>query len=546
MKTTLSERDGNTVKLAVEVSSEELREAFDNRLRQLAREVRLPGFRPGKAPVAMVRQRLGDETILIDAVDESMSGWLIDAMAELGLEAVDRPQVDLDDEIPALDKPLGFKATVTVMPEVILGEYKGVKVTQDPVAVEDSEVDAQMERLRNEFAELRPVADRGVQKGDFIAADLRVALDGKPVEDLEATDYVFEVGGGHVFEEVEAQVIDMQVDEEKTFPVELPAAYPEDLGGKTVDFTIKVKDVKERELPPLTDKWASEISEFATLLELRQEIRSKMQTGKENAAQQRFIAMALRAAVDNAEVDLPDVMVRSRAEDMLADFKRSLESQGGTLEGYTQAADTTVEKIVEDMKPQAADHVKTGLVLSAIAEAEELTATDEEVSAMVAQMAAATRTDAKALERKLLKSGRFEDLREQIVRDKAVDFIAKNAVSQPPEPIDFTIPESVKAAVAEQQDASEKAVGDSVAVEAPAEEPAVAGGESHVEAAPEAEEPRAETVAAEAEEPAAAAEAKEPAAAEEPAAVAEAKEPVATEEPAVAADTPTENPAESS
>jgi len=476
VKTTLSERDGNTVKLTVEVSSEELQEAFDARLRRLSREARLPGFRPGKAPTAMVRRRLGDETILIDAVEERMSGWFSGAMAELGLEAVDHPQIDLEGELPELDKPLGFKATVTVMPEVALGEYKGLKVPKEPVVVEDSEVDTQMDRLRNEFAELRPVTGRGVQKGDFIAADLRATLDGKPVEDLEAGDYVFEVGGERVFAEVEEQVVNMSIDEERTFPVVLPAAFPDDLGGRTVDFTVRVKDIKERELPPLTDKWASEISEFATLLELRQEIRNQIRAGKERAAQQRFIAEALQTAVDNTQVDLPEVMVRNQAEEMLADFKRSLESQGGTLEGYLQAAETTVEQIIETMKPRAANTVKTGLVLDAVAKAEGLEATDEEVSALIAQMAAATRTDVKALENRLRKNGRIEPLREQIVRDKAVDFIAGSAVAEEPAPLDFSIPESVKAAMAAKSASADAPGADSPAAaeaEAPARDQAV-------------------------------------------------------------------------
>jgi len=483
VKTTLSERDGNTVKLAVEVSSDELREAFDNRLKQLAREAHLPGFRPGKAPAAMVRQRLGDESILIDAIEESMSGWFAEAVTELGLDPVDRPDIELDDEeIPELDKPLSFKATVTVMPEVVLGDYKGVKVAKDRVEVEDSEVDTQMERLRNEFAELRPVSDRVVQKGDFIAADLRVTLDGEPVEDLEANDFLFEVGGGRVFDEVEEQAVGMNAEEEKTFPVTLPDAMPGELAGKTVEFTLKVKEIKEKELPPLTDKWSSEISEFPTLLELRQEIRSKIQEGKERAAEQRFTAMALQAATDNAEVDLPDVVVRGQAEEMLADFRRSLESQGGTLDGYVDATGVSVEQILEEMKPQAANNVKTSLMLDAVAKAEGLEADDEEVTAMIGQMAAATRSDAKSLESRLRKSGRIEALREQIVRDKAVEFITKNAEAEEPPLIDFAA--SVEA-FKEEVAAAEAAAGESES-ETPAEPEASAAAED-VEAVAEAE-----------------------------------------------------------
>lgn len=467
MKTTLSERDGNTVKLAVEVSSDELREAFDARLKQLSREAQFPGFRPGKAPAVMVRQRLGDEAILVDAVEEAMSGWFIAAMAELGLNPVDRPEIELDDDdLPSLDKPLGFKAAVTVMPDVVLGEYKGVKAPKDPAEVEDSEVDNQMERLRNEFAELRPVSGRAVQKGDFITADLRATLDGQPAEDLEASDFVFEIGGGRVFEEVEEQVVGMNADEEKTFPLTLPEALPSELAGKTVDFTIKVKEIKEKELPPLTDAWTSQISEFATLLELRQEIRSKIKEGKEHAAEQQFTAAAVKAATDNVEIDLPDVVVREQAEEMLADFRRSLESQGGTLESFVAASGVTEEQIIEDMKPQAANNVKTSLVLDAIAKAEGLEATDEEVSAVIGQMAAATRADAKSLEARLRKSGRVEALREQILRDKAVEFIAKNAVAEAPALAEEPAPAGEPEAAAPEKTAPKKAKKAAAAEEA--------------------------------------------------------------------------------
>jgi trigger factor len=426
VKTTLSERDGNTVKLEVEVSSEELQEAFNAHLKRLSREVHIPGFRPGKAPAAMVRQRLGDEAVLVEAVEESMGDWFASAAAELGIDPVDRPEIELNDEIPEMDKPLGFKATVTVMPEVVLGEYKGLKVPKNPVAVSDEEVDRQMDRLRDEFSQLRPAGDRPVQKGDFVTADLRATLDGKPIEELEATDFVFEVGGGRVFPVVEEQVVGMNVGEERTFPLELPDGLPEDMAGKTADFTVSLKEIKEKELPALTDEWTSEVSEFATVIELRQEIRNKILFGREHASEQHFRDLAIQAAADNAVIDLPDVLVRGHVEEMLGDFKRSLESQGGSLEGYVAASGASVEQIIEDMKPQAANNVKTWLVLDAIVKAEGLEATDEEVRAIVGQMAAANKMDAKALEKMLDQGRRLGSLKEQILREKAADLIAKN------------------------------------------------------------------------------------------------------------------------
>ena len=436
MKTTLSERDGNTVKLAVEVSSEELQEAFTARLRQLGREVRLPGFRPGKAPLTMVRQRVGDEVILVDAVEEAMPAWFAKAAAELGLQPVDRPEIKLDgeDQIPELDKPLGFTASVTVMPEVVLGEYKGVEAAKEPSDAKDEEVDSQMDRLRNEFAELRPVSGRPAQTGDFVTVDFHATLDGETVEGLEATDFVFDLGGNRMFPDVEQQVMGMSTGEEKTFPFAVPEGFPDDLGGKTVDFSIALKEVKEKVLPPLTDLWVSEISEFPTLLELRQEIRSKISVGKANSSDQLFKARAIKAAADNATMELPEVVVREQAQEMLADFVRSIESQGGSLQGYIEATGTSLEQMIEDMKPAANNNVRTSLVLDAVAKAEGIEATDEEVGTLVSQMAAATKADVKSLANRLRKGGRLEALKEQIARDKAADFIVSNAVAAAPEP----------------------------------------------------------------------------------------------------------------
>jgi len=434
VKTTISERDGNTVKFSVEVSAEELQQAFDTRLRQLARDARIPGFRPGKAPLVMVRQRLGDEAILVDAVDETMGTWFAAAMTDLGLEPVGRPDIDFGDELPELDKPLGFSGSVTVMPEVVLGDYKGLVVPKQPADVADEEVDAQMERLQNEFAELSPVTGRPAQMGDYVTVDFSATHEGKTVDDLQASDYVFELGGNRMFPEVEEKIVGMNAGEQRTFEFESPANLGEEAAGKTVDFSLTLKEIKEKILPRPTDQWASEVSEFATLLELRQEIRNRIRAGKTYAADQRFRAEAVKRAVDNVTVDLPDVVIQAEAADMLDDFKRSLESQGATLDGYAEATGTPVEKMLEDISPQAANNVKTRMVLEAVAKAEGLEATDEEVENVVAQMAAATKVDVKVLQKRLRKNGRIESLRAQLVRDKAAELIAANAVEGPPEP----------------------------------------------------------------------------------------------------------------
>jgi trigger factor len=504
VKTTLSEREGNTVKLAVEVSSEELQEAFDSNLKKVAKEVRIAGFRQGKVPLAMVRQRLGDQAILIDAVEESMGRWFASAALELGVDPVDQPQIDVGDEVPELGKALSFTASVTVMPEVELGQYKGVEAPRDSDEMTTEEVDAQMDRLRNEFAELKPVEDRTVQNGDFVTADFQAEVEGQPLEGLEAADFVFEVGAGRIFAEVEEAAVGLGAGEAKTVPVSLPEGFPGEHAGKTADFTITVKEVKEKVMPPLTDLWASEISEFPTLLELRQEIRGKMQAGKTYSADQRFRSLAVKAATDNAKLDLPDVVVREQAEELLSDFKKSLEAQGGDFDNYVAATGTTPQQMVEDLMPTAANNVKTGLVLDAVAKAEGLEATDEEIQAAVAQMAAAGRVDAKTFDERLRKTGRIQAVGWQIRRDKAADFIAANAVALSEGAAAVAEAKEALAAVApEAQAPAETAPRPRArarkAAAAPAAEPQI---EPKAKAEPAESEPVADAEAPEAEAPA--------------------------------------------
>lgn len=434
MRTDLKERDGNQVKVEVEVTPEEIKEAFDAKLRELVREVRIPGFRPGKAPANMVRQRMGDEAVLADAIESGMNLWFAQAMYDLDLEAVDRPEVDMPDEMPSMEKSLTFTVAVMVMPEVELGEYKGLKVPKASTEVTSEELDERVEGLRNEFAQLTPVSGRAAKEGDHVIADFEAKLDGEPINELEATDYLFELGAGMIFSEVEEKVTGMKAGEKDevklTFAEDIP---DENLKGKTVDFSIELKEIKEKVLPEVSDKWVSEVSEFATLLEFRQDVRKRLESAKTHNADQDYRAAAVGKAVENVKIDIPEAVVQREAAEMLAEFKSSLESRGVSLDDYLAATGMPFEKIVEDMAPRAAENVKTRLVLDAVAKAEKLEASDEEIAAVLAQIAEANKMDVKAVEKQIRKSERMGDLTAQIVRNKAAEFIVENAVETAPE-----------------------------------------------------------------------------------------------------------------
>ena len=434
MRSTLKERDGNKVKVEVEVTPEELKEAYDVKLRELVREVRIPGFRPGKAPATMVQQKPGDEAVLADAIESAMSGWFVQAMIDLELEAVDRPDVDMGEEMPVLDKPLVFGAEVTVMPEVALGDYKGLKVPKDVAEVTDEEVDDRVERLRNEFAELQPVEGRAVQTSDFVLGDFNATLDGEPVGELEATDYLFEVGGGQIFAEVEEQVVGMSAGDKKSFPVTFADDVPsEELAGKTVEFNISLKEIKEKVLPEVTDDWVAEVAEFKTVDEFRADVKTRMESAKEYAAAQKYHAAAVAKAAENVTVDIPDVVVQREAAEMLGELQASIESQGLTLEGYMAATGMPMEQLVESMMPRASQNVKAKMVLDAIVKAESLEISEDDLQAAIDQMAAANGMESKEVEKRLRKSGRIDELKAQMLRDKAAGLVVEHAVAGPPE-----------------------------------------------------------------------------------------------------------------
>jgi trigger factor len=434
VRTTLKERDGNKVTVEVEVTPEELKTAYDVKLREMVREVRIPGFRPGKAPITMVQQKLGDEAILADGIESAMTQWFLQAMVDLDLQSVDRPEIDMGEEMPSIDKPLTFTATVMVMPEVKLGAYKGLKIPKDAVEVTDEEIGDRVERLRNEFSELNPVEGRAVQQGDFVLADFQATLDGQPIGELEAADYLFEVGGNQIFPEVEEQVVGMNSGETKSFPVAIGEDIPsEELAGKTVEFSLTLKEIKEKVLPELTDDWVAEVCEFKTVDEFRADIRGRLSSAKEYTCNQKYRAMAVAKAVENVTVDLPETVVQREAAEMLSELKSSVEARGLTLEGYMAATGMTFEKLVEGMIPRATDNVKTRVVLDAVAKAEKLEVTEDEVMATIGQMALTNRIDAKELEKRIRKNERMDDLKEQMIREKAAELIVENAIEGPPE-----------------------------------------------------------------------------------------------------------------
>ncbi len=438
MKTTVGEKDGNDVKLQVEVSAEEVQPAIDATIKQLARDVRIPGFRKGKVPSSMVVQRFGMEAIVHQMLDDHLSSWYAAALEETDLEPVSSPEVDFEDA-PEEGKAFTFTAVVTTMPEAELGPYKGVEAPRAEAVVEDSEVDERVERLREEFSELKSVGDRAAAEGDYVTIGAEGFRDGEAVENTKLDDYMFEVGGGYLLPDLEQGVVGMKAGEERTVPVSFPDDYQaEDLQGATLDFNVELKEVKEKALPAMNDEFAKDVSEFETLLELRVDIRQKLQAAKDAAADRGFRAAAIQAVAAGITVDLPPAAIDRQSREMVDDFARSLSMQGGDIRGYLQATGSGLDDLVKQMLPEAESTLRTSLALDAVARAETLEVTEELLTERLDRLAAAGKVEAGELRSRLEQSGRIAEIRQQILRELAADLVAEHAVPvEPVEPVEL-------------------------------------------------------------------------------------------------------------
>jgi trigger factor len=431
--TNVTKLEDNKVRLEVEVSPEAVRKGVEAKVRELGKQVRVPGFRPGKAPRRVIENHLGRDYIYMEALQEQLPTWYSSAVVETDLRPIDRPEIHFDDP---LDEKEGFKfsATVPVRPEAKLGEYKGVEVSKREVEVTDEQVEAQVEEMRSQFATLAAVEDRPAREGDFAVIDFRGErmTTGQPLEGGEAEDYMLEIGRGELLEDFEKNLIGMNAGERKQFGVTFPMDYAEEsLRGQAVLFHVHLKEIKERELPPLDDEFAKEASEFETLEEFRAAVREQLEAALEQRVEGEFRGRVLDAVAEKAEVEVPDVMVHEKAHEMVESFERSIRAQGMQPEQYYQLAGTDHHQMEERVRPDAEDTVKKELVLDAVAAAEGIEADEDAVMHEIGHLAEDTDRDPQEIVGTMRKNGTYALLQEEISRQKALDFLVENAVPVP-------------------------------------------------------------------------------------------------------------------
>jgi trigger factor len=432
MTATVTKLEDNRVRLDVEVPPESVREGVEAKVRELGRKVRVPGFRPGKAPRRVIENHLGRDYIYYEALQERLPTWYSEAVLETDLRPIDTPEIHFDDP---LDEEEGFKfsATVAVRPEAELKEYKGLEVPREEVEVPDEQVDEQLEQMRGQFATLAAVEDRPVEEGDFVIIDFQgERMAGGPLEGAEAEDYMLEVGRGELLPDFEQELVGMKAGERKQFGVTFPLDYAEEsLRGQSVLFRVHLKEIKERELPPLDDEFAKEASEFETLEELRAAVREQLEAAEEQRVEGQFRARVLDAAAEKADVEVPDVMVDEKVEEMLGSFERSLRAQGMEPGQYYQLAGTSEDDLKDRVRPDAADTVKKELTLDAVATAEGIEADEDQVMHEIGHLAEGSDREPEEIAETMRRNGTYALLEEEIARAKALDFLVENAVPAP-------------------------------------------------------------------------------------------------------------------
>ncbi len=416
------------VALTVEVSAEEFEAAVEKAYRKQRGSIRVPGFRPGKAPRKIIENMYGSGVFYEEAVNEALPDAYSSAVKEQELEVVGYPEVEL---LSVGKEGFSFKATVAVYPEVTLGQYKGVEAPKAEVSVTDEDVEGRVKEMADRNSRMVSVEDRAVAKGDVANIDFEGFLDGVPFDGGKGDSFDLEIGSGQFVPGFEDQVAGMSISEEKDIDITFPEDYHADLAGKTVVFHVKVNAIKVKELPALDDEFAKDVSEFDTLDELKKDVREKMLAEREEAAKRAFEDAAMSKVAAGIQADIPDAMIEEQAKRFVDNFRMQLQSQGVPYEEYMKMTGMEEEKLLADARVPAEGQVRMDLAIAAIVKAESLEASDEDVEAEYNKMAAQYGMDVENVKKYL------DDavIKEQIVRAKAVELVAAAAVPMKPEEV---------------------------------------------------------------------------------------------------------------
>ncbi len=425
VKTNVTELPESRVRVQAEVPADEVERHVQQAARKLGGQMRVPGFRKGKVPPTVVIRRLGREAVLDEALRSALGGWYVDAIDGAGIAPVGDPDLDVGD-LPAQGQPLAFSIEIGVRPRAQLGAYKGLEIGRREPQVDDAAVDAELERLRDRVATLETV-ERPARSGDHVVVDYLGKVDGEAFTGGEGRDQLIELGSERLIPGFEEQLVGTSAGDEREVEVEFPDEYPGELAGKEASFEVKVSEVKTKRLPELDDEFASEAGGFDTLAELREDIITRLREADTQAIEREFEEAVLQAATDEAEVELPDQLVHSRAHEVLHQTFSALARQGITKEAYLQIAGKDEESLAHEAEPDAASALRREAVLAAVVEAEKIEPTDDELIEALRPVAERDGADPAELLEQLGKAGRLESLREDVASRQAVELLVRES-----------------------------------------------------------------------------------------------------------------------
>lgn len=418
--------ENSMAKITIEVSAEDFEAAMVKAYHKNKNKISIQGFRKGKAPRKMVEKLYGPEIFYEDAANFAIPEAYEAASKECGLEIVSRPEIDVEDI--GKDKPFVFTATVAVKPEVELGDYKGIEVEKQEVKVLAADVNAEIDRVREQNARIMTVEDREIKKDDIAVIDYEGFVDGEAFEGGKGTDYSLTIGSHSFIDTFEDQLIGKKTGDKVDVNVTFPEEYHEaSLKGKPALFKVEIKEVKVKELPKLDDEFASEVSEFDTLKEYKASVKKTLTDRRKAQVKTEKENKVLEKVVENAKVELPAPMVDEQVSQMVNDFASRLQQQGLSIEQYMQMTGMQPQALMDQMRPEAEMRIKTRLVLEAVAEAEKIKATDKDIDKELEKMAEMYRMEADKL-KEMVGEAEKEQISKDVAVQKAVDLLVKEAV----------------------------------------------------------------------------------------------------------------------
>ncbi len=426
MATKIEKLDGSMAKLTIEVSAEDFEKALNAAYQKQKGKIQLPGFRKGKAPRALIEKMYGKDVFSEDAANSLIPTEYAKAYDEVEEEITSSPVAD-DIEVVQIEagKPFIFTVTVALRPEVKLGKYKGVSIDEVDETVSEEEVDARINQERENSARRVEVTDRAVADKDIVTLDFEGFVDGVAFEGGKGENYPLTIGSGQFIPGFEEQLIGAEIGKETEVNVTFPKDYQSsDLAGKAATFKCTIHKIEAKELPELDDEFASDVSEFETFAEYKADTRKKLETQKAEQVKEAKRDAALAAAIEDVKIDIPEAMLSTEQRRLFDQFAQRLSMQGMQVEQYLQYTGQTRDGMIEQLKPQAEESIKSRLTLEEIAKAEGLEATDDEYKEEIQKMADAYKLDVAKIEELM---GDTTSIRKDIACRKAADFLVENA-----------------------------------------------------------------------------------------------------------------------